>query len=356
VKNLKSNHIIEIRDLNKEFNGLIILKGINVNISEGEFVTILGPSGCGKTTLLRILAGFENPTSGSIKFLGNDISKLSPHLRPLNTVFQDYALFPHMDVYDNVAYPLRLKKYSKNQIEKEVMAILKLVHLEKLESSSISELSGGQKQRVAIARALVSKPKALLLDEPLSALDKKLRESMQRELKSIQKAVGITFIFVTHDQEEALTMSDKIIILNDGELQQIGTPREVYDEPENEWVANFVGNSNIIPSIMIKDSFVFFDEKSFPCVDKGFGKNNPVDVVLRPEDILFTNSKTKRYFEGKILSVQYKGSFWEFYVKTKFRTFLVQSLENINSYKANDVVGIYWHKSSIHVMWKVIDE
>ncbi|MBP5331011.1 MAG: ABC transporter ATP-binding protein, partial [Lachnospiraceae bacterium] len=271
--------LVQFRNIVKSFDGQVILKGINLDIYENEFVTLLGPSGCGKTTLLRILAGFLEPDEGSVIFDGEDISTLPPYKRDLNTVFQKYALFPHMNVFDNVAFGLNIKKEPKDIIEQKVTRMLKLVGLEDYGKRSINEMSGGQQQRVAIARALVNEPGVLLLDEPLSALDAKLRKEMQRELKKIQKEVGITFIFVTHDQEEALTMSDKIVVMKEGEIQQVGSPTDIYNEPANRYVANFIGASNIVDGTMIEDCKVMFGDKVFECVDKGFGEKEPVDVV-----------------------------------------------------------------------------
>ena len=253
--------LIQFKNIVKEFDGQIVLKGVNLDIYENEFVTLLGPSGCGKTTLLRILGGFLEPTEGKIIFDGQDISQVPPYKREINTVFQKYALFPHMNVYENIAFGLKIKKQSKDVIEQKVMRMLSLVGLEGFEKRNVTLLSGGQQQRVAIARALVNEPEVLLLDEPLGALDLKLRKEMQHELKKIQKEVGITFIFVTHDQEEALTMSDKIVVMKDGEIQQIGTPEEIYNEPENEYVARFIGESNIIDGVMKEDYRVMFDDK-----------------------------------------------------------------------------------------------
>ena len=274
--------LIQFRNIVKEFDGQIVLKGVNLDIYENEFVTLLGPSGCGKTTLLRILGGFLDATEGEVIFDGEDISQVPPHKRELNTVFQKYALFPHMSVYQNIAFGLKIKKMSKDVIEQKVMKMLKLIGLEGFENKNVTLLSGGQQQRVAIARALVNEPKVLLLDEPLGALDLKLRKEMQYELKRIQQEVGITFIFVTHDQEEALTMSDKIVVMKDGEIQQVGTPQEIYNEPENRYVANFIGESNIIPAVMLEDYKVKFDDIVFDCVDFGFKDKQPVDVVIRP--------------------------------------------------------------------------
>ncbi len=307
--------LIQFRNIVKEFDGQIVLKGVNLDIYENEFVTLLGPSGCGKTTLLRILGGFLDATEGEVIFDGEEISQVPPHKRELNTVFQKYALFPHMSVYQNIAFGLKIKKMSKDVIEQKVMKMLKLIGLEGYENKNVTLLSGGQQQRVAIARALVNEPKVLLLDEPLGALDLKLRKEMQYELKRIQQEVGITFIFVTHDQEEALTMSDKIVVMKDGEIQQVGTPQEIYNEPENRYVANFIGESNIIPAVMLEDYKVKFDDIVFDCVDFGFKDKQPVDVVIRPEDIDIVDVKDGK-MTGEVLSVLFKGVHYEVMVET----------------------------------------
>lgn len=307
--------LIQFRNIVKEFDGQIVLKSVNLDIYENEFVTLLGPSGCGKTTLLRILGGFLDATEGEVIFDGEDISQVPPHKRELNTVFQKYALFPHMSVYQNIAFGLKIKKMSKDVIEQKVMKMLKLIGLEGFENKNVTLLSGGQQQRVAIARALVNEPKVLLLDEPLGALDLKLRKEMQYELKRIQQEVGITFIFVTHDQEEALTMSDKIVVMKDGEIQQVGTPQEIYNEPENRYVANFIGESNIIPAVMLEDYKVKFDDIVFDCVDFGFKDKQPVDVVIRPEDIDIVDVKDGK-MTGEVLSVLFKGVHYEVMVET----------------------------------------
>lgn len=313
------NKLIQFKNIVKEFDGQIVLKGINLDIYENEFVTLLGPSGCGKTTLLRILGGFLQQNEGTILFDGKDISDLPPHKRELNTVFQKYALFPHLNVYDNIAFGLKLKKEPKDIIEQKVMRMLKLVGLEDYGKRSVTEMSGGQQQRVAIARALVNEPKVLLLDEPLGALDLKLRKEMQRELKKIQKEVGITFIFVTHDQEEALTMSDKIVVMKDGEIQQVGSPIDIYNEPVNRYVANFIGESNIIDGVMREDYKVAFNGKLFECVDFGFDKDERVDVVIRPEDIDIVPVNEGK-LTGKVKSVLFKGVHYETIVETRAGT------------------------------------
>lgn len=312
---MERKKLIEFRNITKSFDKQITLKGINLDIYENEFVTLLGPSGCGKTTLLRILGGFLEADEGSVIFDGEEISKKPPYERELNTVFQKYALFPHLSVYENIAFGLKIKKMSKDVIDQKVMKMLKLIGLEGYENKNTTLLSGGQQQRVAIARALVNEPKVLLLDEPLAALDLKLRKEMQYELKRIQQEVGITFIFVTHDQEEALTMSDKIVVMQKGEIQQIGTPEEIYNEPANRYVANFIGESNILTGVMLEDYKVRFDDITFDCVDYGFKQNEQVDVIIRPEDIdIVPVSEGK--MTGEVLSVLFKGVHYEIMVET----------------------------------------
>ena len=312
---MEKKKLIEFRNIVKSFDGQVILKGVNLDIYEKEFVTLLGPSGCGKTTLLRILGGFLEQDEGSVIFDGEDISSKPPYERELNTVFQKYALFPHLSVYENIAFGLKIKKMSKDVIDQKVMKMLKLIGLEGYENKNTTLLSGGQQQRVAIARALVNEPKVLLLDEPLAALDLKLRKEMQYELKRIQQEVGITFIFVTHDQEEALTMSDKIVVMKNGEIQQVGTPEEIYNEPANRYVANFIGESNILPGVMLEDYKVRFDDITFDCVDFGYKKNEPVDVVIRPEDLDIVPIE-KGKMTGEVLSVLFKGVHYEIIVET----------------------------------------
>ena len=308
--------LIEFRNIVKNFDGQTVLKGINLDIYKNEFVTLLGPSGCGKTTLLRILGGFLEQDEGSVIFNGEEISNVPAYKRPINTVFQKYALFPHLNVYENVAFGLRIKKMSNDLIKPKVDRMLELVGLDGYQKKDVTLMSGGQQQRVAIARALVNEPDVLLLDEPLSALDAKLRKEMQIELKRIQQEVGITFIFVTHDQEEALTMSDKIVVMKDGIIEQIGTPMEIYNEPVNRYVANFIGQSNIIDGIMKEDYLVNFDDKDFECVDYDFKKNEPVDVVIRPEDIDI-KKKGRGQMNGQVISVLFKGVHYEVIVETK---------------------------------------
>ncbi len=308
--------LIEFKNIVKNFDDTLVLKGIDLDIYENEFVTLLGPSGCGKTTLLRMLGGFLTPDEGEIIFDGQPIDDVPAYKRPINTIFQKYALFPHLNVYDNIAFGLKLKKMPKDIIEAKVSRMIQLVDLQGREKDDISVLSGGQQQRVAIARALVNEPDVLLLDEPLAALDLKLRKEMQHELKRIQQEVGITFIFVTHDQEEALTMSDKIVVIKDGKIQQIGTPEEIYNEPVNQYVANFIGESNIIDGVMKRDGLVNFDDKDYKCVDRDFKTDEAVDVVIRPEDIDIVEFG-KGKLNGEIKSVLFKGVHYEVIVETR---------------------------------------
>ena len=332
---MEQKKLIEFRNIVKSFDGQVVLKGVNLDIYENEFVTLLGPSGCGKTTLLRILGGFLDADEGSVIFDGEEISKKPPYERELNTVFQKYALFPHLSVYENIAFGLKIKKMSRDVIEQKVMKMLKLIGLEGYENKNTTLLSGGQQQRVAIARALVNEPKVLLLDEPLAALDLKLRKEMQYELKRIQREVGITFIFVTHDQEEALTMSDKIVVMKNGEIQQAGTPQDIYNEPANRYVANFIGESNIIPAVMPEDYKVRFDDITFDCVDFGFRENEPVDVVIRPEDIDIVDVKDGK-LAGEVLSVLFKGVHYEIMVETAPGTSVTVNMRVIRN---QDVTG-----------------
>ena len=283
---MEQERLIDLKDISKEFDGTTVLSDINLYIRKKEFVTLLGPSGCGKTTTLRIIGGFEYPTTGTVFFEGKDITGLPPYKRRVNTVFQKYALFPHLNVQDNIAFGLKIKKMSRKEIGMKVDRMLELVNLKGYGKRGVDQLSGGQQQRIAIARALVNEPEVLLLDEPLGALDLKLRKEMQLELKSMQQQLGITFIYVTHDQEEALTMSDTIVVMRDGHILQIGDPKRIYDEPANAFVANFIGESNILRGTMLEDELVNFCGFDFPCVDSGFGENVPVDVVVRPEDIM----------------------------------------------------------------------
>lgn len=341
--------IIELKNISTNFEDQQVLKGIDLNIYENEFLTLLGPSGCGKTTLLRIIGGFEEPSNGQLIFDGKDISKVPPYKREVNTVFQKYALFPFLNVADNIAFGLNLKKMDKDVIEKKVSRMLELVGLKGFEKRDVTLLSGGQQQRVAIARALVNEPKVLLLDEPLGALDAKLRKDMQTELKKIQKEVGITFIFVTHDQEEALSMSDTIVVLNDGVIQQIGTPMDIYNEPQNRFVAEFIGESNIIEGNMIKDCLVNFDGIDWECVDKGFKDNEDIEVVLRPEDMDVVEPEAGKV-SGTIISKVFMGVHYEYLVETKNRNYKVHTTEN---YEIGKKVGLTIDPFDIQVMHKM---
>lgn len=344
-----ASKLIELKNLTKNFEDQQVLKGIDLNIYENEFLTLLGPSGCGKTTTLRIIAGFEEPSGGEVLFNGIDISKVPPYKREVNTVFQKYALFPFLNVHDNVAFGLKIKKMDKTVIDQKVKRALKLVGLEEFEDRDVTLLSGGQQQRVAIARALVNEPKVLLLDEPLGALDAKLRKEMQTELKKIQKEVGITFIFVTHDQEEALSMSDTVVVMNEGIIQQIGSPTDIYNEPENRFVASFIGESNIIEGVMVRDLLVSFDGFEFDCVDKGFKDNEEVEVVIRPEDIDIVKPEEAK-IQGEIKSIVFKGVHYEIVVETKFRNYLIHTTDY---YEVGLKVALKFGENDIHVMYKM---
>lgn len=310
-----SKKLINLTGISKSYGDHVVLDDLNLYIRENEFITLLGPSGCGKTTTLRIIGGFETPDAGSVVFDGKDITSLPPNERNLNTVFQKYALFPHMSIAENIAFGLRIKKKSKEYINDKIRYALKLVNLEGFENRSIDSLSGGQQQRIAIARAIVNEPKVLLLDEPLGALDLKLRQDMQYELIRLKNELGITFIYVTHDQEEALTMSDTIVVMNQGYIQQMGTPEQIYNEPENAFVADFIGESNIVPGIMLQDELVEIFGAKFACVDKGFGRNQPVDVVIRPEDIDLVEPE-KGTLTGVCTHLIFKGVHYEMEVTT----------------------------------------
>lgn len=343
-----SNKIIELKGLTKNFDDQQVLKGIDLNIYENEFLTLLGPSGCGKTTILRIIAGFEEPSKGELLFNGIDISKVPPYKREINTVFQKYALFPFLDVHDNVAFGLNLKKVDKSVVDQKVSRMLKLVGLEGFEKRDVTLLSGGQQQRVAIARALVSRPRVLLLDEPLAALDLKLRKDMQQELKNIQKATGITFVFVTHDQEEALSMSDTIVVMSEGKIQQIGTPLDIYNEPQNAFVADFIGESNIVDGIMRQDFRVTFSGHTFTCVDKGFAKNENVDVVIRPEDVDIVPIE-KGMLRGTVTSVTFMGVHYEIIIDINGFKWMIQTTDYVDE---GAEVGLYIEPDAIHIMKK----
>ena len=345
-------HIIELNNISKVYGDNTVLEDITLYIKENEFLTLLGPSGCGKTTTLRIIGGFENPTSGDVLFQKKDITQVPPYERQINTVFQKYALFPHLDVYDNIAFGLKIKKMPKVEIDIKVKEMLRLVNLQGFENRLIDSLSGGQQQRIAIARALVNEPKVLLLDEPLGALDLKLRKDMQIELKDMQKRVGITFIYVTHDQEEALTMSDTIIVMDQGKIQQIGTPVDIYNEPKNVFVAEFIGESNIIDGIMHDDFLVEFAGVKFPCVDKGFNKEEEIDVVVRPEDIDVV-SKEIGSLKGIVEDVIFKGVHYEMIVKADNEEWMIHStiMKDIGQ-----EIGMNILPENIHIMRKVSEE
>ena len=340
--------LIELKGISKSYDGEKVIDSMNLYIRDGEFITLLGPSGCGKTTTLRIIGGFETADEGSLYFDGAEISDVPAYKRHINTVFQKYALFPHLNVYENIAFPLRLKKTAEEEIKRRVTEMLKMVALSGFENKSVSTLSGGQQQRVAIARALISHPKVLLLDEPLGALDLKLRKDMQNELKTIQQAIGITFIYVTHDQEEALSMSDTVVVMADGEIQQIGTPTDIYNEPKNAFVADFIGESNIIDGIMLEDKRVRFSSHTFDCVDGGYEKNEQVDVVVRPEDVDVVAPEAGM-LTGKVTSVTFKGVHYEIIVDIKGFKWMIQSTDYV---EPEATIGLFIEPEAIHVMKK----
>ena len=348
---MKNNeYIIEIKNISKSFGEKCILDDVSISVKKGEFVTILGPSGCGKTTLLRLLAGFGTADKGEIRINGEDITNTPPHKRPVNTVFQRYALFPHLDVYENIAFGLKLQKVPAEEIDKRVLKVLKMVSMTDYEDRDVESLSGGQQQRVAIARAIANQPKVLLLDEPLAALDLKMRKDMQIELKEMHRKLGITFVYVTHDQEEALTLSDTIIVMNEGKIQQIGTPTDIYNEPQNSFVADFIGESNILNGRMIKDRLVEFVGHEFECVDEGFGEDVDVDVVVRPEDIYIMNRIEGAQFTAKVKSCTFKGVHYEMFVETdKGYELMVQ---DYNAFEPGSEVGLIIRPADIQVMHK----
>ena len=348
---MKDNNIIELKGITKSYGKDTILDNLSLNIKKNEFLTLLGPSGCGKTTTLKIIAGFETADSGQVVFENNIINDIPPYERQLNTIFQKYALFPHMNVYENIAFGLKLKKMPKDVIDQKVKEMLKLVALEGYENRDIEALSGGQQQRVAIARALVNEPKVLLLDEPLGALDMKLRKGMQIELKRIQQKLGITFIFVTHDQEEALTMSDTIVVMNKGEIQQMGSPEDIYNEPANSFVAKFIGESNIVDGTMLDDFKVEFAGRIFNCVDKGFEKNEAIEVVIRPEDFEMVKYE-EGMLKGTVTSVIFKGVHYEIEVKDENHTWI---LHNTKHAEIGSKIGLSLDPESIHIMKKESD-
>ena len=340
--------IINLSDVSKSYDGELILDHINLQIHDKEFVTLLGPSGCGKTTTLRIIGGFESSDTGDVSFDGKSVKDVPPHQRPVNTVFQKYALFPHLNVFENVAFGLRLKKMPEATIREKVKEMLALVNLKGFERRRVSTLSGGQQQRVAIARALVNEPEVLLLDEPLGALDLKLRKDMQNELKKMQKATGITFIYVTHDQEEALSMSDIVVVMANGKIQQIGTPTDIYNEPENAFVADFIGESNIVDGVMLKDFKVRFSGHTFECVDAGFEPNQLVDVVVRPEDVDVV-SPENGMLRGIVTSVTFKGVHWEIIVDINGFKWMIQTTDYVAE---GEHIGLFIEPEAIHIMNK----
>ena len=331
--------IIELKNITKAYDGQVVLDNINLDIYDNEFLTLLGPSGCGKTTTLRLIGGFESADAGDVIFLGENINDMPPYKRNVNTVFQRYALFPHLNVFENVAFPLREKKVPRDEIEQKVQDMLALVALTGFENRSVTSLSGGQQQRVAIARALISRPKVLLLDEPLAALDLKLRKDMQAELKKIQKATGITFVFVTHDQEEALSMSDTVVVMSEGRIQQIGTPVDIYNEPENAFVADFIGESNILDGVMLSDYRVAFSGHVFDCVDSGFSKREAVDIVAEDRGML----------KGVVTSVTFLGVHYEIIVDINGFKWMIQTTDFVD---VDEHIGLYIEPDAIHIMKK----
>ena len=340
--------IIELKNITKSFDGEVVLDNISLDIYDNEFITLLGPSGCGKTTTLRIIGGFETPDSGDVIFMGEDIKDVPPYKRNVNTVFQRYALFPHLNVFENVAFSLREKKVPKDEIKRKVTEMLTLVALKGFEKRSVTSLSGGQQQRVAIARALVNQPKVLLLDEPLAALDLKLRKDMQVELKNIQKATGITFVFVTHDQEEALSMSDTVVVMSEGRIQQIGTPVDIYNEPTNAFVADFIGESNILDGVMLEDRKVSFAGQVFECVDEGFARREPVDVVVRPEDVDIV-PEDKGMLKGVVTSVTFLGVHYEIIADIGGFKWMIQTTD---FWDVDEKIGLVIEPDAIHIMKK----
>ena len=345
---MEKENIVELKNISVAFDSEQVLDGLNLDIKDKEFITLLGPSGCGKTTTLRLIAGFLEPDSGDVLFEGEKINGVPAYKRQVNTIFQRYALFPHLNVYENIAFGLRVKKRPEKEIKEKVAEMLKLVNLTGLEKRCIDTLSGGQQQRVAIARAIANHPKVLLLDEPLAALDLKLRKDMQKELKKIQQQLGITFIFVTHDQEEALTMSDRVVVMDNGKIQQVGTPQDIYNEPRNAFVADFIGESNIVDGVMMRDYYVEFSGQKFDCLDKGFSENEQVDVVVRPEDVDIV-APEKGMLKGQVTSVAFLGVHYEIIVDIGGFKWMIQTTDE---HFVGDNVGLYIEPDAIHIMKK----
>ena len=345
---MANKNIVSLKDVYVSFDGEQVLDGLNLDIHAGEFITLLGPSGCGKTTTLRIIAGFLDPDRGKVLFENTDMTGIPAYKRQVNTIFQRYALFPHLNVYENVAFGLRVKKLPEKDVREKVTEMLKLVNLSGFEKRRIETLSGGQQQRVAIARAIANRPKVLLLDEPLAALDLKLRKDMQKELRLIQRQLGITFVFVTHDQEEALTMSDRVVVMDNGRIQQIGTPQDIYNEPENAFVADFIGESNILDGVMPEDFVAEFSGHRFTCLDKGFEKGEAVDVVVRPEDVDIV-APEKGMLTGTVTSVDFLGVHFEIIVDIGGFKWMIQTTDE---HKVDDKVGLFIEPDAIHIMKK----